>query len=649
MNTKEKKVFLQKITPFNLLHEARLTNLAEWAEVKSFARDSFVFKQGDFSHGFLYIVVSGQMKILVSDNQGIDRVVSFRHPGDFFGETAFFTRDDYPASVSAVKKTVCLRLPEIQFSQAMVENLDFTIFFNRLLVDRMRLLYQKFVFEGDIKSEAPLLSRKASEVMSKEVYTCSPEDSAHNIALSFGKRSVSSVVVVEMDPIAGTKRPVGIITERDLVTRVVGVKVHVKSTEITARQIMSKDLITVTSGAFLYQVFQLMAKHNIKHIVVADDNILSGMITTKDIAAVQTQKPLTVITDIESTESFAGLAQTRQSVDKVIYTILQERATSPEICTIVSEFYDRVTRRVVELAELCMQEKGYGAPPSEYCLIIMGSGGRKEQYLPTDQDHAIIFRSPAEEENKLRTYFMQLGEEIVTGLEMFGFKRCKGDVMANNKNWCLSITEWIDLVEKWASYLSAEPKSVMQMSIFLDFRWIFGNRALSEELKSFVTETFQQKGRPIRFLALDSALSKGSPINIFGKVRTQRTKKGNRYIDVKKDGCIHVVDCVRLFALKHGVQETNTGKRIQKLVELDVFKDSFKKDIEDIREAYEILMKFRIEDSYEKLRRNENPDNKLEWEKLTRHQQALLRQALVMVNRILSITSYHYRRDDRLI
>ncbi len=637
MNQKEKELFLKSIEPFHLLDESNLKTLTKACKTKVFDKDSLIFDQGDYTHKFLYIVITGKIQIQVVDSQKVERIVGYRYSKDFFGETAFFTNDQYAAAALAVEKTTSLLLPEKEFFEAAFTNYDFSMFFNSLLVKRMNELYQKFTFEDESKTDTPVMRRKVKEIMTAPVVTCYADDSVHEVAKKVGTRVISSVVVIAPQA-ENEQKPLGIITEKDLVDKVLAQPDCYSALGLNADQIMNDKIIKLTPDAFAYQGFLLMVKHNQKHAVITDtQDVLKGIITLKDIVEHQSSKPLATVAEIESISCFEELEDLRIKIDNVLHTLIHERANADEICGVITEFYDRVTHKVIELSEKQMIAEGKGSPPAEYCFITMGSSGRKEQYARTDQDNALIFDAASADSEKYRKYFMQLGEIIVTGMEKFGFARCKGNVMVNNKEWCRSLDEWYGLVDKFTEHGYEFSKGILQMNIFLDFRYLYGKYSLYYKLKRHVVDKYANSYRALSFIAYEVTLSGYSPVSFWGNIKTRQNKNKQKVVDLKKSGCIHVVDCTRLFCLRHSIEETNTFERIEKLIAKGVF-EKYHNDIKEIKNAYEILMNFRIKNAYTNFKKGEKSENEIVLDKLNGHELALIRQSLLMVNRILNIT-----------
>jgi len=268
----------------------------------------------------------------------------------------------------------------------------------------------------------------------------------------------------------------------------------------------------------------------------------------------------------------------------------------------------------------------------------MGSSGRKEQYARTDQDNGIIYEDVTEDkEEKVKNYFLMLGEKVVAGLEQYGFRRCKGMVMANNEEWCRSFRSWRDTIKDWINSLL--PQNVRLMTIFLDFRYLYGKKSLYDLLRNFVVRNFRNSFVVLNFLVQDN-LGKKVPINIFRQVQTERSGEHRNELNLKTSACVHVVDCARVFALREGLLVTNTFERLEEIGKRNILKE---KDIEYITSAYETLMMLRIRDAMAKMRKSIEPDNYINPRELTNREYSLLREALVMVSRLQGITDNHFR------
>lgn len=219
------------------------------------------------------------------------------------------------------------------------------------------------------------------------------------------------------------------------------------------------------------------------------------------------------------------------------------------------------------------RKKDHGYPPSSYCWIEMGSAGRMEQLYRTDQDNGLIYLSGSddEENRKIEQYFQGFSEAVNTRFKDWGFALCPGQVMASNERWRGSLQEWILRTDHWIRV----PKSdnVRVMTIFLDFEPLAGQKSIGSKLRSSVHETIEKHPLFLRFLAQD-AWSGGLP-------------GGEEPFDVKTGLLVHLVDGIRLFAIRHGCRSAGTQQRLKFLEEKGIFSPEFSNELQ---EAMELVM-----------------------------------------------------------
>jgi len=484
---------------------------------------------------------------------------------------------------------------------------------------------------GENLTDGQTLRQKVSDICTKKVVTCLPMDSIRDLSKKMIEAKVSSVVVK-----AFNEKPIGIITEKDLVRKVLSAEVP--NLERKAHEIMSPRLITVNPDDFTYQALLMMVRHNISHVVVTNNHeVLSGIVTIKDLMRSRRNGAISIVGQIEQQDNFSGLAEVINETDQVQRALLSERAYASEICALITELYDRVTRKVIQIAEDYLASEGWGTPPVKYCFINMGSAGRKEQYSRTDQDNGIIFEDSNEESTAMAAdYFMALGKKIVMGLEECGFKRCAGGVMADNPHWCLPISMWKNNIKNWVDRLDGA--NIRNMTIFLDYRILSGDLALCEDLKRYTTRLFRDSKHALLFMAEDD-LKHRVPLNIFGKVITEKSGSSQKVLNLKNSVTVHLVDCIRIFSLREGIQETNSFERINRLKERRVFKPE---DAESIEAAYETLLMLRIREAVEKMKLGSHPDNLINPGNLNKKDKALLKESLATVNRLQSLTAHAF-------
>jgi CBS domain-containing protein len=623
---------LKATKPFSFLEDQAITLIIDQATIKSYTKGSFIFREGDPSKQILYFILDGKATALARLGSE-ESVTTVRSKGDFFGVTVLLSDEAYPVSMVAADDLTCLLISQKNFQQTLAGNSHFADFFTKTLAARLKDLYLTF---ADSRYEEQFfqgqsLRRRVADIARDQVVTCLPMDKISDVAKKMHKNRISSVVVV-----AFNGKPVGIITEKDLVHKVLST--DQPDLNRRAHEIMSSDLITVKPDDFSYRALLMMTKYNIKHIVITDDNdVLHGIITVKDLIRNRNSGALSIIRQIEYQDSFDGLAGLIREIDQVQQALLTERAFASEICSLLSELYDRITRRVIQIAEAQMSSEGGGKPPVEYCFITMGSAGRKEQFSRTDQDHGIIYADlNHEEQNEAADYFLNLGQKIVSGMEMCGFSRCSGFVMADNPQWCRPLSGWKNMLSSWTATL--DPRDIRNMTIFLDYRHLYGESALCEHLKDYSTRLFKDSKHALLFMAEDD-LKHRVPLNIFGNIISRRTSSKKRRVNLKAEVMVHLVDCIRLFTLREGIRDTNSFDRIHSLKARGVFKAD---DAEFIEAAFESLLMFRIRNSLDRLRDGHTPDNVIDLSQLNKKERILLKEAMLVVNRLQTLTDHSF-------
>lgn len=620
---------IAKTPPFDHLDSETLADLAEKVEVASYPKNSYVVKQDDKPERLLYIVVSGLLKLIMSSNKGDDITVALRRPYELFGETGFLTGKRFPGSILVMEDAELLIIRGEDFDQLLYKNPNFAGFFSEVLADRMRNLYKEVLLEQSIEPmsiDSKPFRKRAGDIMTTPVFTCDGDTPVDEVARRMLHNNISSIIVL-----AREEKPIGIITEKTLVSNIVAQSKHANS--LRAKQVMNDDLTTVPPDAFFYQILLAMIKNKQKHILVVEDNKLLGILTPQNLIKSRSTGTLNIVSDIESQTSIAGLNESRKMVDQVLKALVAEKASPAEIFPVITEFNDRLTKKIIEFSEKEMIQEGYGVPPVDYCFINMGSAGRKEQFMRTDQDNGIIYEDVSEEKRGYTAkYFQMLAEKIVSGLEQCGFKRCKGDVMATNPKWCRSFSSWRKLIKNWI--IEPQEENVRMLTIFLDFRSSYGKGSLADLLKRFVIRTVQQSPLILYHLAKDD-LENRVPLGLFRQFVTEKSEEHKNMINLKSSACVHVVDCLRIFSLREGILETSTLERLKLLTKKEVIS---KDEAEFIEAAYQSLMMFRIRENIARVEQGLEPNNYINPYKLSKREQSVLKEAFLAVDRLQTFT-----------
>ncbi|WP_084360943.1 DUF294 nucleotidyltransferase-like domain-containing protein [Neobacillus fumarioli] len=221
--------------------------------------------------------------------------------------------------------------------------------------------------------------------------------------------------------------------------------------------------------------------------------------------------------------------------------------------------HDDIMKRTINLA-IEMITNQSGPLPCPFSFFVMGSSGRCEQSVWSDQDHGLIYY---EQSDGVKSYFWQLGKEISKGLNAAGYQYCDGGVMASNLLWCKSLSEWQAQLSKWIEESSWE--SIRYLLIFIDARTIFGENDYVEILKKQIFQTENKAALMTKFLTNSMHLKKG--INLLGQLLTETHGPYAGSLNLKEIGIFPYVSAARLLAVKENLLETSTLSRLSSIPE----------------------------------------------------------------------------------
>ncbi len=362
---------------------------------------------------------------------------------------------------------------------------------------------------------------------------------------------VGSVVVA--DPESG--RPVGIFTLRDLLKRV-ALDSCDRNQPITS--VMSSDrLVSLGDQATAYQAALAMAHHRLRHILVVDAaGRLIGIVSQNDLYALQRVGIKEISGEIREASGVPGLKHAAGEIHRLAGNMLAQGIGAEPLSQFISTLNDILTLRVIELT---LAE--FALPEISWCWIALGSEGRFEQTFSTDQDNGIIFECPDEAEAEpLRQIFLPFAMAVNSKLDACGFPLCRGNIMAGNPAWCLSLPEWRRQFYGWIH--EAEPQALLNASIFFDFRPLYGEAHLADSLRDWLLDVTAANPLFLRQMAVN-ALQCRPPLGLFRDFVYDHARQFPHTIELKMFGSRPFVDAARILALANGVAHTSTALRLR--------------------------------------------------------------------------------------
>ncbi len=408
---------------------------------------------------------------------------------------------------------------------------------------------------------------------------------------------------------------VGLVTHSDISRRVVAAGIDLNS---PISEIMSAPLISVSEDEMVMDAFTLMLQHRISYIVVKSlSNAKKHYISLLSLSELRKDTPEYLSNTIDKAQSVFEINETMLQLPRQIRNLLETGTGIASIAKFTSKLSDSVTAKFIDeaISEL-------GKPPVPFVFLVLGSEGRKEQTLATDQDNAIVFQDMSHEvPNSHRQYFLTLGAIVCNRLCEVGFPLCKGGVMAMNSDWCMSLADWEARVAQWIS--TPNPQEVLNTSIFFDFRPVYGDFGVANRLQKFCQ--MRLKDQNVYFYNL-------AQTTISIKVNAIEGKENDSY-DIKIP-ILAITSIARLWSLRYGIGERNTAERFLALKSIGIFTSSHRDEFD---QAYRFLMNLRLKNQLQQIESNSVPDNKIPVQSFSDIDR-------IMIKKIVTIIADHQAR-----
>lgn len=397
---------------------------------------------------------------------------------------------------------------------------------------------------------------------------------------------------------------IGVITDSDLKSRALAEGIDTNRPVI---EIMTSPIISLSEQALLYEAILLFKSKSISHIAIKNSSgKYSGVISSEDISGMQQNSVSYLIKEIESSEHIEEINKIHNRLPALVNALVESGDKTQNITHIITSVSDAIACRIISLA---IEE--LGPPPCKFAFMVMGSEGRMEQTLSTDQDNAIVFEDQNPENIKPAfEYFQQLGQQVSKDLHIVGYRLCKGDVMASNPKWVQPFSVWKEYFTEWVN--TSDPQSIMDASIFFDFRGVYGEDILISNLRNHIHDSVEHKSVFFYHLA-QSVLKYKPPVGLFGNIVGNNSSGNEINLDIKKV-IMPIIGFMRVYALQNQLNETNSLERLNSLFEQKIIKNPM---YDELLIAYNFLMQIRFRFQSQAIMHNIEPENIIDTNKLT--------------------------------
>lgn len=475
-------------------------------------------------------------------------------------------------------------------------------------------------------SEDSLFFIPVEDVCHRPVVTCSPSHSLIEMARMMKANNISGIVV------ADNEKPCGIVSLRDLRNLVADRANDIAS--LTVRDVMKTALITIHNSDYLFKAIFLMAKHNIHRLVVIDEfDKLTGVITDTDLLRIQTRSPLYLVQEIESANSLEQLNTIGKKMTGMVHYAVKTNADTQSLIQLIAHFNDALTQRLIHILDSSHDIR----LPAGAAYLSLGSEGRQEQTLRTDQDSAIVYRDDLSSEDIAGV--RRFAKRIVTALESVGVPLCPGNMMASNPEWCHSLSEWKQLIEQWIN--RPDPDATVHFGVFQDLRVLHGDVSFETELRDHIFECVRSNSIFLPSMARNIVRFK-PPVGMFGRFQVEKRGEQRGKLDLKKGGLFALTRGVSLIALEADIMGGTTWSKLDRLHLMNLVSDH---DLEIVREAFTFLIKMRLSKQLIAMSSGRVVDNFVDPMVLMDRERDLLREAFRGVDTLLHILKSRYQLD----
>ncbi|MDA7947436.1 MAG: DUF294 nucleotidyltransferase-like domain-containing protein [Hyphomicrobiaceae bacterium] len=384
----------------------------------------------------------------------------------------------------------------------------------------------------------------------------SPSTSVKELAMRMESEAATSAVVID-----SRRYPVGIVTEQDVARRIafrVGPRTQVA-------KIMTSPVISIQNTDYLYHAVAFMRRRSLRHIPVLDERgHVCGMLSLSEALSFLSEETLELMRMLTHEATLDGLRAVKKAQVELAEALFEDNVPVPEVQSLLTGINQDIHRRILrKQLEAMASEKKWGKPPIDFSLIILGSGGRGENFLFPDQDNAFILDDyPDKQQMKVEPFFIELAERMAKELNAVGLPFCRGYVMATNPVWRKTRSQWRDQITYWMQ--SSSPATLRYCDIFFDFAHAFGSMDFSNELREFVTKIGARNPGFLKDMFSIQADHKVA-LGWFGRLETETSDGRKGLINLKYRGTLPLVESARLLALKHGIPATSTFERLSEL------------------------------------------------------------------------------------
>lgn len=532
---------LMRVPPFAQMDAQALDVFLASSEQRYYAPDEVITTPDEGPVRELFFIRQGA--VVGERGSGAQAVNAFEYEqGDLFPVSAAVAQRAVTARYKAVQDTFVLVLPVLAMRQLAERSAPFADFLNRRIQKFLELSRRELqvAYSSQTLAEQSL-ETPLGTLATRAPVACRPDTPLREALSTMHAKRIGSVLVTDE---AG--HPQGILTRYDVLGRVLLAGVDLSA---PMSQVMVQPVRSLTTEHTAQDAALLMSRHGIRHVPVTREGVAVGIVSERDLFAMQRLSLKQVSTGIRAAQDVEALKLTAREIRRFAHNLLSQGVQARQLTALISHLNDVLTERLLQI-----EAQRHGVDLSRICWLALGSEGRSEQTIATDQDNALILPEDATPEfaEQVRVFARAVNQV----LDACGYPLCKGGIMAGEAGKAVTLREWRERFAAWIDH--GAPQDLLNASIYFDFRCLAGDASLAEALRTEVVESARRTPRFLKQMAVN-ALRSGAPLNWLGSVDTD----DQGMIDLKLQGTALFVDAARLYALAHGLAATGTRERLE--------------------------------------------------------------------------------------
>ncbi|APW64945.1 MULTISPECIES: DUF294 nucleotidyltransferase-like domain-containing protein [Arcobacteraceae] len=602
MSLRDQEDFLSNIHPFEVLNQNQINDCIKHMDIAYYPKDSTLICPSKISNHF-FIIIKGSVYEYSDD----EVVMDYHQEDSFDANSLIYNETKHTFKVH--EDLICYELEKKTFLKLIEENQKFKDFFLKNLVNKIQTLKDK-EYTSELSS---FMIAKVEDTIIHEA--CIVDENTKLIdAIEKSMNFKTSTIIVKKED-----ETYGIITDSLLKVKVLLEK---RTLDIPVSDIAVFPLMTICNDDYLFEALTVLIKRNIKRIgVTNNEGKMIGVLEQIDVLSHFANNTYVVDTKIKKAKTIEELKNSSNDLINIIKSLQAKGVKVNHISNLIGQLNTKVYQKLYNLVVPTELKK-------DACLIVMGSEGRNEQIIKTDQDNALVIKDGVDV-NLYRPYMEKLTAHLID----FGYPPCEGNIMVSNPFWCKTVSEYKEETKRWID--APDMQNYMDLAIFFDSFAVAGDKQLLINLKDDLFDKLHDKDVFMAYFA-KATLAFDTPstvANFMTKVH---------YIDIKKTAVFPIVQGIRSLALREKIRETTTVKRIKILEQRKVLE---KEKAAELLEAFDVVNTLRLKSQLVKILENKEINNEIDTHNLGKIERDLLKDSFKIVIDFKKFIAYSFKTD----